>query len=155
MTRYRKLTVYLCLAVAWLGSSTAIIGAEAAKGDTERMVGAYLAMWSHDDDINTASVERFYAPLVNYYGKRMSRAQVLADKRAYIRQWPIRNYAEVPGTFLGSCNSDRSFCKVRFDMQWRRVSRGSRNVVGRARVFFEFRQVEGGRKIAKETARFL
>lgn len=125
------------------------------KADAERMVQGYLSMWSTDAGINEASVSRFYAPRVIYYGKAFSRAQVLEDKRAYIREWPERTYRESPGSLRGACNADRSLCEVSFQMTWRRTSRAHVVSIGRARVSFDFVPVEGRRKIARESARIL
>ena len=125
------------------------------KADAEQALQAYLAMWSSNDDITAAAVDRFYAPQVIYYGKPFTRARVLADKQAYIRAWPVRAYHEVPGTFRAECNGDRSLCHVSADMAWRRVSR--RNVVsaGRARIGFDFVPADGARKISRESAKLL
>ena len=125
------------------------------KADAERAVQAYLAMWSSDKDVNSASVERFYAPHVIYYAKSLSRAQVLKDKLAYVKQWPVRHYTEVPGSFVALCDPQRTRCRVSVEMAWRRVSRTDKVSVGRARLLFEFVPVEGGRKIARESARIL
>ena len=124
----------------------------ASRADAERAVQAYFAMWSSDDGVNAASVKRFYAPDVTYYGKRMTRAQVLADKRAYIRAWPVRSYREVPGTFAARCNGDLSLCHVTTDMAWRRTSRTGAVSTGRATIAFDFVPADGGRKIARESA---
>lgn len=130
-------------------------GGGGTKAEAEQAVQAYLALWSRNSGINEASVERFYAPNVVYYGKSMSREAVLADKQAYIRQWPSRDYREVPDSLTATCNADRSLCKVSADMTWRRVSRGSDVSTGRARLTFDFVPAEGRRKIAKESARIL
>ena len=140
-----------------LGMSTAQaqMGGGGNKAEAERAVQNYLSMWSSNADVTAAAVQRFYAPRVIYYGRVFSRAAVLADKRAYIRSWPVRSYREVPGSFAAQCNSDRSLCHVSADMTWRRINR--RNVVstGRARIGFDFVPVEGTRKIARESARLL
>lgn len=126
-----------------------------SQADAERALQSYLAMWSSNAGVTAGAVQRFYAPSVVYYGKRFSRAAVLADKRNYIRAWPVRSYREVPGTFSARCNGDRSLCHVSADMTWRRVSRHSDVSTGRARIAFDFVPVEGGRKIARESARVL
>ena len=125
------------------------------KADAERALQAYLAMWSSNSGVTAAAVNRFYAPRVVYYGKVMSRAQVLADKRAYIRAWPVRLYQEVPGTFAATCNADRSLCHVTADMTWRRVNRRNITSSGRAHMAFDFVPADGARKIARESARLL
>ncbi len=147
--------VALLLLTSVPGRASAQNADRASKADAERAVQGYLALWSSSGDISEASVSRFYAPRVIYYGKAFTRAQVLADKRAYARQWPVRVYREVPGSFAARCNADRSLCKVSADMVWRRVSRGQVVSTGRAHLRFDFVAVDGGRKIAREGARIL
>ena len=126
------------------------------KADAERAIQAYLALWAHDADINPTSVERFYAPRAVYYGHAFSRAQILADKRAYIRRWPQRSYREIPGSFSARCNADRSLCRVGVAMDWARGGAGhAGSVTGRARLTFDFVPSDGVRKIARESARLL
>ena len=127
----------------------------ASKADAERALQSYLALWSSESDVSKAAVSRFYAPRVVYYGKAFTRAQVLADKRAYARNWPVRHYREVPGSFAAHCNADRSLCRVSADMTWNRVSRTRAVSTGRAHLTFDFVATDGGRKIAREGARLL
>lgn len=146
----RRLLLFLAVGLALAAPARAQSGPE--PGD-EGAIGAYLAMWSHNADVTAAAVDRFYAPRVTYYGKRFTRAQVLADKLRYIKAWPVRHYAEVPGTIKARCNGDRSQCRVSAIMSWRRVARDARVSTGRARITFDFVPADGGRKIARETAR--
>ena len=81
--------------------------------------------------------------------------RVFSDKLAYARAWPVRHYAEVPGSLVANCNPDRSMCRVEVTMRWRRVSAGGRVSIGHARLGFDFVPVEGGRKIARESARIV
>ena len=142
--------------VFFAGSRPASAQADnATKADAEQDLQAYLAMWSSDAGVTAASVSRFYAPHVVYYGKAFSREQVLADKRAYIRAWPVRSYREVPGTLEARCNDDRSLCHVSAEMTWRRVNHNDRISTGRARISFDFVPADGARKIARESARLL
>ena len=144
-------------------ASAAAVQAQAAGGagmggteaDAERAIQAYLAIWSSNGRFDAASVDRFYAPRVVYYGKSFSRAEVLADKLAYARAWPVRHYGEVPGSFSGHCNAARTLCKVGIVMNWRRVGTAGRVSTGRAKLGFDFVPVEGGRKIARESATIL
>ncbi len=128
---------------------------DGTKADAEQAVQGYLAIWSSQKSFDPATVARFYAPRVIYYGKHFSRAQVLADKRAYVRQWPVRLYREVPGSFAATCDAGKTLCKVSADMTWHRVGRTGKVSDGRARLTFDFVPVEGGRKIAREAARIL
>ncbi len=122
--------------------------------DAERAIQAYLSLWAHDADINLTSIERFYAPTAIYYGHTYSRAEILADKRAYIRRWPQRSYRELPGTLSAHCNDDRSLCKVSVKMTWRRGGATGLST-GTARLSFDFVPSDGARKIARESARVL
>ncbi len=126
---------------------------DGTKADAERAIQAYFAMWSRDAGVTRDAVDRFYAPRALYYGHPFSRAQILADKLAYIRRWPQRSYVEVPGSLSARCNADRSLCTVSVDMAWRRT--GTRIASGRAHIVFDFVPVDGGRKIARESARLL
>ncbi len=125
------------------------------KAQAEQAIRAYLAQWSSDGHFDAGAVARFYAPLVVYYGKTFSREQVLRDKQSYVRQWPIRHYAEVPGSLSASCDPSRTICRVSVLMRWRRVSIARRVSTGQARMAFDFVPVEGSRKIARESARIV
>lgn len=128
---------------------------DGGRAFAEHAMQAYLAMWSRDRDVNAKAVARFYAPHVVYYGKPMSREQVLADKRTYIRQWPTRDYKALPGTFTGKCEPGLDRCTITAVMTWRRVDRNERVSIGRARISLDFVPVDGTRKIARESARLL
>ena len=142
-----------CRVVGFVTPGHAEVADTGTRADAERAIQAYLALWSHDADVNAASIERFYPPQAIYYGHAYSRAEILADKRAYVRRWPQRSYREVPGTLSAHCNADRSLCAVGVIMEWRRV--GAKVSIGRARLGFDFVPSDGARKIARESARIL
>ena len=123
------------------------------KAEAEQAIQAYLVIWSQNADVTQAAVKRFYAPRALYYGHSLSRAQIFADKLAYIRRWPQRSYRELPGSLTTHCNGDRSLCRVSVDMAWQRS--GVRTVSGRAHMTFDFVPADGARKIARESARIL
>jgi len=151
------LTVFAATAGAQAGNEAANAGLADAgtKAEAEQSIQSYLSMWSSNGHFDASSVARFYAPRVVYYGKTFSREQVLADKEAYIRQWPIRQYSEVPGSLVARCNPGRTICKIKVVMQWHRVSASRRVSTGSARLEFDFVPVEGRRKIAREAASIL
>ena len=153
--RALRLGLVALVAGMTLQTSAAAATDGGSEAEAERAIQAYLAMWSRDADIDATSVSRFYAPRVVYYGKSFGRAQILKDKLAYIRIWPERHYREVPGTFAAHCNGGRRICRVSIDMAWRRVGRHHVVSTGRARLTFDFIPVDGGRKIARESARIL
>lgn len=140
----------LGLAMILLAAPSALQAQDDGRGFAEDSMQAYLAMW--DEDVSATSVERFYAPHVVYYGKQMTRAQVLADKLAFVRSWPVRRSKAVPGSFVGRCNADRSRCEIMSVMTWQRVGRDHRVSNGRARIRLTFVPVGAARKIAEESA---
>ncbi len=153
--RCMRLSIVMAVFVVGLTQASARSDDGATKADAERALQAYLAQWSSESGITAASVMRFYAPRVVYYGKAFSREDVLADKRAYVKAWPVRSYHEVPGSFAATCNDDRSLCRVKAEMTWRRVSRAGATSTGRARIGFDFVPADGARKIARESARIM
>jgi hypothetical protein len=117
----------------------------------ERQVQAYVDVWSTDAGVTAESVERFYAPRAVYYGKSMNRAQILADKRRYVRAWPERRYAMAPGTVRVRCDASRETCRATGTMQWSRRSAEGRRVAGASRMSFTLTKSSGG-KIVRESA---
>lgn len=117
----------------------------------ERQVQAYVDVWSTDAGVTAEAVERFYAPRAVYYGKSMSRAQILADKRRYVRAWPERRYAMVPGTVRVRCDAPREICRATGTMEWSRRSAAGRRVAGASRMSFTLTRSSGG-KIVRESA---
>ena len=151
----RRFPAAAAILLAIASSAPAQVGDGGTKADVERAIQNYLAIWSSEKSFDAATIERFYAPQVIYYGKSFSRAQLLGEKEAYARQWPVRLYREVPGSLAARCDDGKTLCKVSADMTWHRVSRSGKVSDGRARLTFDFVPVEGGRKIARESARLL
>src|SRR5207302_7336838 len=48
----------------------------------------YLAIWSSNDGGAVAGVPYMYGPTVQFYGRPYTQGQLIAEKRAAIRQWP-------------------------------------------------------------------
>ena len=147
--------VLWCAAILSIGaacSAEAATGAPAAASGPD-VLQAFLTLWSRDDGVTKASVDRLYAPEVIYYGKQMSRAAVLADKQRFARHWPVRDYGQIPGTLTTSCTADYVRCTLKVTMTWRRATRDHQVTAGRARLKLEFVTVEGNRKIIREAAR--
>ncbi|MDO9442655.1 MAG: hypothetical protein Q7T73_17345 [Beijerinckiaceae bacterium] len=117
----------------------------------QKQVQAYVDVWSTDAGVTAQSVETFYAPRAVYYGKSMSRAQILADKRRYVRAWPERRYRMVPGSVRVRCDAPREICRATGVMEWSRRSASGRRVVGASRMDFTLTRSSGG-KIVRESA---
>jgi hypothetical protein len=51
-------------------------------------------------------LDRVYAPTVTYFGKEMTKADVLTDKETFVERWPERLYTLDPNNLSASCSSD-------------------------------------------------
>ena len=117
----------------------------------QRRLESYVTTWSANEDVNRSSVDHYYADRVIYYGKPMSRQQILRDKLNYIAVWPERHYRIVPGTVSAACDPHHTICRVSGIMAWDRRSRTGRISVGSARLTLLLSRESGGR-IAREFA---
>ncbi len=125
------------------------LGAAAAQ----RRLEAYVRTWSADNGINPGNVAHYYAPRVIYYGKPMSRGQVLRDKLNYISVWPERHYRIVPGTVSASCDRAQMACRVSGIMAWNRRSRAGEVSVGSTRLTLVLSRESGGRIVRESASR--
>jgi hypothetical protein len=89
-----------------------------------------------------------YEPSVLYYGKPVSRAAVLADKRRYIARWPRRAYRLDPSTVTASANPSGGY-DVTFEYVFE-VTDGKRTSAGRGRTRLTVRQSAAGFSILRE-----
>jgi hypothetical protein len=139
-------------AVAFAASCSGAVSQEALNSAmAQRRLEAYVNTWSANEDINASSVDYYYANRVVYYGKPMSRRQVLRDKLNYIAVWPERHYRIVPGTVSADCDRGRTLCRVSGIMAWNRHSTNGRTSIGRARLTLILSRDSGG-KIVRESA---
>lgn len=113
---------------------------------------AYVNTWSANQEINASNVGHYYADRVIYYGKPMSRSQVLRDKLRYIAVWPERRYRIVPGTVSAACR--QTMCRVSGVMAWDRRSRNGRSSIGSARLTLFLSKASGGRIVREAASRY-
>jgi hypothetical protein len=120
----------------------------------QRRLESYVRTWSTNAGVNAATVGNYYADHGVYYGKPMSRPQVLRDKLRYIAEWPERHYRIVPGTVSASCDPQRTLCRVSGIMQWDHRSRTGARSAGSAKLSLTLSRASGG-KIVHESASIL
>ncbi|MBV8848421.1 MAG: hypothetical protein JOZ16_02420 [Methylobacteriaceae bacterium] len=151
----RKLSLAATLVV---GGATAALAQDASEplssALAQRRLEAYVATWSANAGINAATVGNYYADRSIYYGKPMSRTQILRDKLNYVATWPERHYRIVPGTVAAACDHAKTMCRVSGIMQWDRRSRGGARSLGSARISLTLSRASGG-KIVHESASIL
>jgi hypothetical protein len=90
---------------------------------------------------NRDRLAQFYPDEVVYYGKRMSRSDVIADKQRFMARWPTRNYILRPDTVTVACSEETKLCSVHGTVDWE-ASNSSRRSVGVANFVYTF--VSGG-----------
>ncbi len=122
----------------------------AAPADTA--MDRYFSIWANNARITPETVDRLYAGRVVYYGKSMTSAQVFRDKQAYIRQWPQRRYAVIPGSVSKTCDAGRSRCQVSAILSWEKAGRGgARGERGANTIRLTLVREGGALKIARES----
>jgi hypothetical protein len=68
-------------------------------------------------DQSLAYLQGKYPDQLNYYGKMLSKALVLNEKRAFFKKWPTRNYSIQPSSAKVSCES-ASECTAEGIVDW-------------------------------------
>jgi hypothetical protein len=113
--------------LAWSGDDssgdTSLSSSVAVQAATE-----FFRSSSRSDREATFFLDRVYPAQVIYYGKKASKAYVMADKRAYLARWPKRAYSIRPGSVTTSCDSRENLCTVSGIFDWR-ISSVERNAI--------------------------
>ena len=111
----------------------------------------YLSIWSSNAAITPATVARLYGRRVEYYGRPMSAGDVYRDKLAFVRRWPVRSYAAVPGTVDNDCDDASPRCRVSAVMRWSRADRAGHGGSGTNTVRLDLAREGGMLKIVRES----
>ena len=78
-------------------------------------MGLYHDAWSKPSSEALRFMQSAYADTISFYGKPVSRVDVLADKRKFADRWPLRAYSVRHGTEHVVCNSS---CTVSGVVEW-------------------------------------
>ena len=96
------------------------------------LTASYLRIWSSNDRAALADVEQVYGPLIVFYGQTLEQRHLAAEKRRFLRRWPVRSYALRPGTMQINCSLGAQGCTVQAVIDWevrsparREASRGT------------------------------
>ncbi|HEV2560475.1 MAG TPA: hypothetical protein VGU45_17775 [Microvirga sp.] len=87
-------------------------GAAPREVAARELAETYLAAWS-GQAASAEDLARFYGATVRFHGKRLSREQLLTEKRRFIERWPQRSYTLKPDSMRVRCDSRASICSVR------------------------------------------
>jgi hypothetical protein len=97
-----------------------------------------------------------YAPIVNYYGRPVTRESVLQDKYSFIRRWPMRQSWVPPGGAGPkiSCDDAMSECEISGVRDFDAVSpeRGARST-GLVHYTYRVRFLNGSPRIVAEDSK--
>lgn len=73
----------------------------------------YLRYWSGVSVVSVEDVSRYYSFPMQFYGRRiLSPDELISEKQRFIRRWPDRDYAAVPGTLRSICDSGLPVCHI-------------------------------------------
>ena len=99
-------------AIAWAGAAHAQ-SPEDMRARTALIANRYLQIWSSNTVSPVSEVPYLYGRTVLFYGKPYSQADLKAEKRRAIVQWPVRHYVHRPGTLRVICNVEARKCAAR------------------------------------------
>ena len=100
------------IAVAFISPAKAI-GPQEMKDRTAFIADRYQQIWSSGNVSPVAGVPFMYGQTVQFYGKPYTQADLQAEKRRAISQWPVRHYIHRPGTMRIDCNYASQKCAAR------------------------------------------
>ena len=120
--------------------------------EAEQRMREYLRIWEGNENALTGGVNTYYAERVTYYGKNMTRSQVLADKLRYDRAFPQRSYDIAPGSLRTKC--EKGVCQARAELRWIRTDTSGRRENGASDLRLAF-SAGGDGRIVRESARTL
>ena len=109
-------------------------------------VTAIQSRWSDANSTALNGLDTLYAPEVDYYGKRLSRDAVLAEKRQFAERWPaLRGTDKIkPNSMMAHCSA--SECVVTGNIEWEARSR-TRNAASSGMATFAYVLVALGGKL--------
>jgi hypothetical protein len=90
--------------------------AEGLATRARSFVTAIQSRWSDANSSGLGWLNTLYANEVDYYGTRISRDSVLADKRRFAERWPERAYRIQTNSMKAQCSS--SECVVTGNIEW-------------------------------------
>ena len=118
----------------------------------EHRMREYLRIWEGNKKALTEGVNTYYAERVTYYGRNMTRLQVLADKLRFHRAYPQRSYDIAPGSLRTKCA--KGVCQARAELLWVRTHTSGRREHGASDLRLSF-SAGGGKRIVRESAKTL
>lgn len=78
----------------------------------------YYGSWSGSEGTALSFIDNAYSDYVEFYGAKVTKAEVIKQKKVFAQRWPIRSYVERVGATLVNCNSTLKTCNVTGIVDW-------------------------------------
>lgn len=91
-----------------------------AEGVAIAMLNAFNRDWSLPNDLALPRIAAYYGPTISFYGMYLTYDEVIAEKEAFARRWPIRSYWVEEDSLHAICTS--SGCVVDSIITWSAAS---------------------------------
>ncbi|MCJ2137252.1 hypothetical protein MKK69_24945 [Methylobacterium sp. J-026] len=96
-------------------------GASAERAAAARaLTASYLATVSGSNDTMVGAATQFYATRVRFYGRPVTTAALVAEKRSFVQRWPERRYE--PRAMRTACDAET--CTIRTLVAFRTANPG-------------------------------
>ncbi|MCJ2065121.1 hypothetical protein MKK63_20745 [Methylobacterium sp. J-088] len=116
------------------------------------LTASYLATVSGSDDTMVGAATRYYASRVRFYGRPVTTAGLVAEKRSFVQRWPERRYE--PRAMRTACDAET--CTIRTLVEFRTANPGRGAVsIGEAELILEVGFAGARPYILGETGRVL
>lgn len=108
--------------------------------------------WSLPNEQALPRISGYYAAYVDFYGKTMTYAQVIEEKKTFAFRWPVRTYQVEPGTVRVDCTQQG--CVIDSVISWAAASpdRGA-NASGRSTWVLILTHTNVGLRITSENGK--
>lgn len=107
------MAVIAALTLGGVATAASAQGARDMEALAADIAQRYLATWSSSGELSIANVPYVYGPRVRFYGRSLSWAGLVEEKRRAVRRWPVRSYAHRPGSMEVICNEAQRRCAAR------------------------------------------
>jgi hypothetical protein len=108
---------------------------------TANYISSIMTSWSGSNAHAAAALQQIYGTEVTYYGKLLTREDVLADKQKFIELWPHRKYMirhpSVVTSCTNPCQDCKPICTVTGTVDW--VASNANNAKSQGSAQFEYR----------------
>lgn len=89
----------------------------------QALTASYLATVSGSDDTMVGAATRFYASRVRFYGRPVTTAALVAEKRSFVQRWPQRRYE--PRAMRAACDAETCTIRTLVDFRTANPGRGA------------------------------